>query len=75
MKDEERIVHFLDAKGMIRQRRRAFVHEKAPACARCALDPICAGVDGLGEFHDAAQLAPIFVDPAAIVARIHSDGA
>lgn len=74
VKDEERIVHFLDDKGMIRQRRRAFVHAKGPACARCTLDPICAGVDGLGEFHDPGQLAPLFVDPAAIAARIRRDG-
>ncbi len=74
VKDEERIVHFLDDKGMIRQQRGAFVHQKADVCACCGLDPICAGVDGLGEFHDPRQLAPVFVDPAAIAARVRGDG-
>jgi organic radical activating enzyme len=73
VKDEERIVHFLDQKGMIRQQRRAFVHQKADVCAVCAVDSICAGLDGLGEFHDAGQLYPIFLDPAQIAARIRGE--
>jgi MoaA/NifB/PqqE/SkfB family radical SAM enzyme len=74
VKDEERIVHFLDEKGMVRQQKNAFRHEKADACACCGLGPICAGVDGLGEFHDPRQLAPVFLDPAAIFERIRGDG-
>lgn len=71
-KDEERAIHFLDEKGLVHQRRSAFVREKAPACASCRVDAICAGLDGLGTFHDAAQLSPIFLDPDEIVARIRA---
>ncbi len=74
VKDEERIVHFLDQKGMVRQRRAAFVHGKADACRDCTLDPICAGLDGLGEAYDGAELYPVFLDPAAVAARVRADG-
>jgi MoaA/NifB/PqqE/SkfB family radical SAM enzyme len=70
VKDEERIVHFLDGKGMVHQRSQAFVHCKTDACKVCRLDPICAGLDGLGEFFDGSALYPVFVDPAPIVERI-----
>lgn len=73
VKDEERIVHFLDEKGAVRQRRAGFRHEKADACGVCGIGDLCAGVDGLGEFHDPAQLHPIFLDADAISARIRSD--
>jgi MoaA/NifB/PqqE/SkfB family radical SAM enzyme len=70
VKDEERIVHFLDDKRMVRQKSRGFVHGKTQACTVCRLDPICAGIDGLGEFFDGSALYPVFVDPALIVGRI-----
>lgn len=70
VKGEERIVHFLDAKGMVRQEARGFVHAKGEACRACRLDPICAGLDGLGEHHDGAALYPVFLDPAAVAARV-----
>lgn len=73
VKDEERIVHFLDQKGMVRQQRSAFVHGKAEACGICRLDGICAGLDGLGEFRDGSELYPVFLDPAPIVERIRRD--
>jgi MoaA/NifB/PqqE/SkfB family radical SAM enzyme len=74
VKGEERAVHFLDAKGLVRQERSAFVHGKAEACRSCRLDPICAGLDGLGEFRDGAELFPVFLDPDAIAERIRRDG-
>ena len=70
VKDEERIVHFLDEKGMVRQKSRAFVHGKTEACRVCRLDPICAGLDGIGEFFDPSALYPVFVDPGPIIERI-----
>lgn len=74
VKDEERVVHFLDWKGVVRQRRSAFLHAKGEACAACRLDPICAGLDGLGEAYDAAELYPVFLDPEAVAARIRGEG-
>ena len=73
VKDEERIVHFLDQKGFVRQASGAFVHGKTDACKLCTLDPICAGLDGLGEFYDGAELYPVFVDPLPIVKRVRKE--
>jgi MoaA/NifB/PqqE/SkfB family radical SAM enzyme len=73
VKDEERTVHFLDAKGTVRQQRSAFVHGKAPACRACRLDPICAGLDGLGEAYDGGELYPVFLDPEAVAARVRRE--
>ena len=68
VKGEERIVHFLDDKGTIRQT--DFVHAKAEVCQSCTLDSICGGLFDLGEHYDPAELYPVFVDPAPIVAAI-----
>jgi MoaA/NifB/PqqE/SkfB family radical SAM enzyme len=73
VKDEERIVHFLDQKGFVRQASGAFVHGKTDACKLCTLDPICAGLDGLGEFFDGAELYPVFVDPVPIIKRVRKE--
>lgn len=70
VKDEERTVHFLDSKGVVRQQASAFLHAKAPACRACRLDPICAGLDGLGEQHDGGELYPVFLDPREVAARV-----
>ena len=68
VKGEERIVHFLDDKGTVRQT--DFVHAKAPACKSCSLDSICGGLFELGEWYDLEELAPVFVPKEAIVGRI-----
>ncbi len=71
VKGEERIVHFLDAKGTVRQT--DFVHLKAPVCASCPLDSICGGLFDLGDHYDPAELHPVFVSKDAIVRRIVED--
>ncbi len=71
VKGEERIVHFLDRKGTVRQT--DFRHPKAEVCRACSLDSICAGLFERGDHYDPAELAPVFVDPAPIVARIVAD--
>lgn len=68
VKGEERIVHFLDDKGTIRQT--DFRHEKAEACASCTLDSICGGLFELGGGYDTAELSPVFVPKEPIVRRI-----
>ena len=73
VKEEERIVHFLDQKGCVRQVSRGFVHAKAEVCRVCTLDPICAGLDGLGEYFDGSELYPVFVDPEPIIRRIRGE--
>lgn len=71
VKGEERMVHFLDDKGTVRQT--DFVHRKAEACRHCTLDPICGGLFDLGDWYDEAELAPVFVPRAPIVARVLRD--
>jgi len=68
VKGEERIVHFLDDKGTVRQT--DFVHAKAAVCAGCSLDAICGGLFDLGDHYDLDELHPVFVSSADIVRRI-----
>jgi len=71
VKEEERIVHFLDAKGMVRQTE--WGHLYAECCEACRLRPICGGLYDRGEAYDPAELAPVFADPRPIVERIVKD--
>ena len=71
IKGEERIVHFLDEKGTIRQTN--FVHPKADVCRSCSLDGICGGLFELGDHYDLGELYPVFVDVQAITRRVMDD--
>ncbi|MDD3646537.1 MAG: radical SAM protein [Candidatus Gracilibacteria bacterium] len=44
VKNEERIVHFLDNRETIRQTGNYFIHDKLPECKECDLNSICAGI-------------------------------
>jgi MoaA/NifB/PqqE/SkfB family radical SAM enzyme len=68
IKGEERIVHFLDEKGTIRQT--DFRHPKAEACRHCTLNDICGGLFELGDWYDVNELAPVFVPKEPIVERV-----
>ncbi len=68
VKGEERIVHFLDRKGTVRQT--DFRHPKAEVCRRCTLDPICGGLFERGDHYDPAELHPVFVDRDEVVRRV-----
>jgi MoaA/NifB/PqqE/SkfB family radical SAM enzyme len=68
VKGEERIVHFLDDKGTVRQT--DFRHPKADVCAHCSLDEICGGLFELGDHYDLGELSPVFVDKATIVRKV-----
>ncbi len=71
VKDEERIVHFLDDKQTVRQT--AWGHRYAPGCAVCSLRSICGGLFDRGDGYDPAELAPVFVDRDVIVQAILAD--
>ena len=71
VKGEERIVHFLDEKGSIRQT--DFRHPKAEACAHCTLNDICGGLFELGEHYDLAELSPVFVPAERIVRKVRAE--
>lgn len=68
IKNEERIIHFLDEKGTVRQT--SFRHHKAAVCAVCTLDGICAGLFEMGNGYDEGELAPVFIDKDDIVRRV-----
>ncbi|MDY0000046.1 MAG: radical SAM protein [Polyangia bacterium] len=71
VKEEHRLIHFLDDKRLVCQQGRAsWERGKAEACASCRLDPICAGLDSMDRHYSSAELAPVFLDPAPIVKRI-----
>jgi MoaA/NifB/PqqE/SkfB family radical SAM enzyme len=71
VKDEERIVHFLDDKQTVRQRE--WGHKYADVCEQCSLRSICGGVFDRGEAYDPAELYPVFVSRDAIVEQILND--
>src|SRR5262245_10730323 len=73
VKGEERIVHFLDDKGTVRQT--DFRHPKAELCRQCSLDEICGGLFELGDHYDLGELHPVFVDKEAIVRKIRASEA
>ncbi|EYF06313.1 radical SAM protein [Chondromyces apiculatus] len=68
IKGEERIVHFLDDKGTVRQT--DFRHPKAKACQQCTLNDICGGLFELGDWYDLDELAPVFVPKEPIIRRV-----
>lgn len=72
VKAEERMVHFLDEKGTVRQT--DFVHRKADVCKTCTLDSICGGLFELGDWYEDRELAPVFVPKERIVRRVLRDG-
>lgn len=71
VKGEERMVHFLDEKGTIRQTN--FVHQKSKVCEACSLNEVCGGLFELGNHYDLGELHPVFVPKDAIVAKVLAD--
>jgi MoaA/NifB/PqqE/SkfB family radical SAM enzyme len=71
IKEEERIVHFLDEKGTVRQT--DFRHAKAECCKQCSLDEICGGLFELGDHYDLNELYPVFVPKEDIVRKVRAD--
>jgi MoaA/NifB/PqqE/SkfB family radical SAM enzyme len=71
VKSEERIVHFLDEKGTVRQT--DFRHPKAECCKACTLDEICGGLFELGDHYDLAELYPVFVPKEDIVRKVRAE--
>ncbi len=65
VKEEERLIHFLDQKETFHQT--TFYHEKGEVCKSCTLDPICAGLYQMNNFYSESELSPLFIDPRPIV--------
>lgn len=58
VKDEERIVHFLDNRETIRQYGEHWEHDKLPECANCDLNSICSGIYEYKQFFDYVKVYP-----------------
>lgn len=71
VKQEERIVHFLDDKQTVRQVE--WGHLYSEVCEQCSLRSICGGVFDRGEAYDPGELHPVFVDRDAVVEAIIND--
>jgi MoaA/NifB/PqqE/SkfB family radical SAM enzyme len=71
VKSEERMVHFLDEKGTVRQT--DFRHPKAEVCKHCSLNEICGGLFELGDHYDLGELHPVFISKDDIVAKVRRD--
>jgi MoaA/NifB/PqqE/SkfB family radical SAM enzyme len=73
IKDEERIIHFLDEKGTIHRSGTGFEHLYGEACGRCMLRPVCGGLHDRGNGYDTAELYPVFADPMDVVQAVLDD--
>jgi MoaA/NifB/PqqE/SkfB family radical SAM enzyme len=73
VKGEERLVHFLDEKGTVRQT--SWNHAYSEVCTACSLRSICAGLFDRGNGYDPAELHPVFVDKDRIISKISKDSA
>ena len=71
VKEEERLIHFLDPRGSYRQT--SFNHGKSEVCKHCTLEPICAGLFGMDKYYDSDELYAVFVPREPIVRRILAD--
>jgi radical SAM protein with 4Fe4S-binding SPASM domain len=58
VKDEERIVHFLDDRETIRQHWSAWEHDKTEECKQCDLSPICSWVYEKEAYYDYVKVHP-----------------
>jgi len=68
VKKEERIVHFLDPRGTVRQT--TWNHGKAEVCQVCRFDAICAGLFEMDKYYKSEELYPLFLSPEPVIRRI-----
>jgi len=68
VKNEKRIIYFLDEKGMSSQS--CWKRDESEKCEICSLVKICAGVDLRGGYYKKEELYPVFVDPQKIIDKI-----
>lgn len=71
VKEEERIVHFLDDKGAVRQTQ--WHHVKGDCCSLCRLNAICAGIFDPSGQADLEAIYPVFVSPDEVIEAVHRD--
>jgi len=70
VKDDERIIHFLDERGTLVWQ--DYMHGKAARCKICTVESICAGLIEMDTYYSSDELYPLFIDKDRIVARVMS---
>ena len=74
VKNEERIVYFLDEKDFVRQYLPQHWHyDKAACCDFCSVNKICAGLYQMDKYYSSKELYPLFIDKEKIIEKILSD--
>ncbi|MDD2566140.1 MAG: radical SAM protein [Candidatus Gracilibacteria bacterium] len=58
VKNEERLVYFLDSREVINDKGLDFIHDKKPECTECDLNPICGGVYESEKFYSYVKVKP-----------------
>jgi len=72
VKDEGRIIYFLDKRGKMLQDSDQFKYPSVKACKKCSLASICAGLYAADQYYDSKELEPQKVDPNLIKKKILS---
>lgn len=76
VKNEERIIHFLDFRETIFEKWENFFHEKPKECNSCSLTPICAGIYEHKKYYSNVKVYPRKLsktDYKAILMKIYKD--
>lgn len=71
VKNEKRIIYFLDQRGEFSQEK--WYSKKGKCCQVCSLNKICAGLYAMGKDFDESELYPVFISPAEIVKKIATE--
>ena len=71
VKQEERMVYFLDKKRCVRQNKpHQWYYDKAQCCNLCSVNEICAGLYQKDVHYSSKELYPLFVDKQVIIRKI-----
>jgi len=70
VKQEDRIIFFLDKRGYDNQKSNKFRYPKSVECNGCTLTKICAGLQGAVDYYDPKELIPQKIDPQIIINKI-----
>jgi len=58
VKEEERLVYFLDFRESINDKGEDFIHDKFPKCSKCDLNSICAWVYEKESYYNYVKVSP-----------------
>lgn len=70
VKDEGREIYFLDEKGRRKQGKSSWTYGKAPRCAECSLEKICAGLYQMDVYYSAEELCPVLTPPEPVARKV-----